>query len=56
MDTGPYTHCDRCSAPKPSNWVLYEGRRFALCFNCWNPIRSDCKMLAYINKLGRIQA
>lgn len=36
-------------------YVIYEDMRFALCFNCWNPIRSKCKVLAYITKRGRLQ-
>jgi len=52
-----YSSCDRCGAEKPDQVVRVRssGTDEALCFGCWNPIRSDCRVLHYLTHRGRIK-
>ncbi len=52
-----YTTCDRCADRAPGQLVrMKEGQaECALCFTCWHPVRSTCKVLHWINRYGKLQ-
>ena len=52
-----YETCDKCGAKGPGQLVQMkdDGTEQALCYGCWNPLRSKCKVLHYINKFGKLQ-
>ena len=55
MYSGPeYAHCDRCPEPAGQLVKFHDGTPdAALCFLCWNPIKTTCKVVYWINKYGR---
>lgn len=54
--TGPeFEHCDRCPSPAGQLVKFCEsGEEEALCFTCWNPVKSTCRVLHWVNKYGRL--
>jgi hypothetical protein len=52
---GPeWAHCDHCPLPAGQEVEFPDGRKEALCFECWHPVRKRCKVLHWINRYGRI--
>jgi hypothetical protein len=50
-----YKTCDGCGNDHPGQLVESDGTIKALCFTCWNPVRSAVKVLDWINKHGKLQ-
>lgn len=52
---GPeHASCELC--PKPAGQFVSfhdDTPDAALCFECWHPLKSTCKVLYWINKYGR---
>jgi hypothetical protein len=50
-----FAHCDRCPNPAGQLVMFHDDTpAAALCFTCWHPIKSTCKVLHWINRYGRI--
>ena len=51
-----YTRCDGCgSHPGQVVRMHADGTERALCYGCWNPVKSTCKVLHWIKSDGRLQ-
>lgn len=52
-----YNTCDGCGTNGPGQLVRMhaDGTERALCYQCWNPVKSTCKVLHWIDKHGKLQ-
>lgn len=57
LRTRRYTRCDGCGCDHPGQVVRMheDDTERALCFTCWNPVKSTCKVLHWIKKDGKLQ-
>jgi hypothetical protein len=57
LSTRVYKTCDGCGGDHPGQLVRMaeSGAERPLCFGCWNPIKSACKVLHWIKKDGKLQ-
>jgi hypothetical protein len=52
-----YRTCSKCGDSAPGQLVrMHEGQtECALCFGCWHPVKSACKVLHWIGRNGKLQ-